>query len=82
MFVVYRGGALKCKRLSRHARPFDEGLSMALTQATVKLTTEMRDFLANEAAREQRTVSSQIRHLVALAMRRAEKPAMDGEPRR
>lgn len=55
---------------------------MALTQATVKLTTEMRDFLANEAAREQRTVSSQIRHLVALAMRRAEKPAMDGEPRR
>jgi hypothetical protein len=48
-------------------------MARTLTQTTVHLTPEMRDFLAAEAEREELTIAGQIRHCVVEAMRRAER---------
>jgi hypothetical protein len=42
-----------------------EVLAMAKQQLSVKLDAEQREFLEREAAREDRTVSALLRHLVA-----------------
>jgi len=42
-------------------------------QVTVGLLPKQRQFLEREAARQDRSVSAQIRHLVALAARRETK---------
>ena len=44
-------------------------------QITVGLLAKQRRFLEREAAREDRSVSAQIRHLVAVAARRQNKEA-------
>jgi hypothetical protein len=49
----------------------DFGMSKKQGQVTVPLDPQLRAFVEQQAAREDRTLAGQIRHLVAEARRRA-----------
>jgi hypothetical protein len=49
----------------------DGGVAMAKQQLSVKFDPEQLTFLERMAAREDRTISAMLRHLVAVAARQA-----------
>jgi len=65
-------GALALNARRRIFAVKTEVTSMAKEQLSVKLDPEQRAFLERMAARDDRTVSALVRHLVSVAARQAE----------